>query len=249
MREHKGGIDPAWEYWTPSDPEIAELFGECDHDNSDFSRLDWDREDRSDRKASTGWRFGRGDPNSGFFREAPERKKVVRETKPKKERERHQYACWRCGQSLEPGRWGRWCSDECKRKGKPRLQPCHQCGEKYFRRRRHRCLNRLRQKFCSRSCHRVWMSECKKQSLADRPCKQCGVRFSPKETSIIYCSRPCVYAAQIKPLTQYRSGCPECGKPLVKTRYGGQPQIYCSKQCKCRASNRHSRERKRMVRS
>lgn len=70
-------IDEKWEYWQP-DEEIAELLGVNNEAEATVASLciDWDA---VSKKTSSGFRFGRGNPDNFFCRLAPDKWTRVRE--------------------------------------------------------------------------------------------------------------------------------------------------------------------------
>lgn len=98
-------FNPAWEYWIPSNPEIAELLFE----SAKLKRFDGIFTDRGD--TVPGFGFGYGNPNSRLTRLAPE--KAIRG--PQKERKK--LVCLNCNQTFIPmkSKPRIYCSNYCYR--------------------------------------------------------------------------------------------------------------------------------------
>lgn len=144
------GIDPAWEYFTP-DPEIDEIVHGPSRACSGFERMtEYEDNAATGRREAAGVRFGRGNPNGGFFKLGPE----------KRDRKTVSFAgkkCPGCDMLFFPvSRWQVYCNRECyanrprARKFRPRSdgsrlrEHCHKW--KIIRRwRRRPKLRRLRE--------------------------------------------------------------------------------------------------------
>ncbi len=88
-------IDPRWEYWMPSDPEVAEILDEA-RVLVGFEGL---RDYRLDNDRWFGFRFGHGNPNYSHTHLAPPRRDGY--TIPK---EKRSIRCKYCGALFEPKR-------------------------------------------------------------------------------------------------------------------------------------------------
>lgn len=108
-------IDPAWEYWTPADPEVAELLADAAglRGESPLSRLDLPRGDFGSRRAAAamaGLRYGRrpADIDRGYFT-------LGRETAPARDDNAATVGvCRHCGDGFRlRRRTQRYCSGAC----------------------------------------------------------------------------------------------------------------------------------------
>ena len=140
-------IDPAWEYWTPADPEVAELLEEAGRVSDPLDRVRAEGFRTAKRGGLEGLRFGRGNPD--------------RWSPPADARERRRRGrCWlpssrpcvACGLPFTPVRSRRrYCGRGCghKAKGGKRLLPlsvaCAGCGGRFTPR-------LSASKYCSRAC-------------------------------------------------------------------------------------------------
>ena len=194
-------LSEAWEYWEPN-PEVAELFAMTGA-ISGFAVLGIELEDGY--VENSGFRFGCGNPNSCFFRLAPERPTGEREPiKPK--------SCEGCERSFVPRRPDRvYCSSECYHANSlHRLSPisCDFCGYVFHPRDRD-------SRFCSLGCVNDWQraeSAARTVTMPPRdPCTigrprtlpdmllcaldGCPKLFRPNESGQRFCSLRCYRAS------------------------------------------------------
>lgn len=135
-------FDPAWEYWTPSDPEVAEILAEAAKLDG-FGRLGVEERRSLRSGALTGVRFGRGNPDFFVARFGPPRPERTRETVQRRK-------CPGCERVWQPDRNSRlYCSLDCRPYpgSKRKLEPvnCKGCSKKIWR-------THQRQKYCSLQC-------------------------------------------------------------------------------------------------
>lgn len=119
-------ISEAWEYYVPDD-EVEELLAQ--------SRVLDSMEALADDRASfKGWnsglRYGRGNPNTCYFKLAREKlsKRFLRESTPLRE-------CAKCGEQFTPDRKARKYCPGCAKTGRPKELPlsaqCKECSKEF----------------------------------------------------------------------------------------------------------------------
>jgi predicted nucleic acid-binding Zn ribbon protein len=140
-------IDPAWEYWTPEDPEIAEIIAKSAKGSSGFDLLGVEEWRSNKAGALIGLRFGKGNPDKFNGRLAPSRPITQRAES------RCQFVrCPVCSRGFKQYRADRvYCSNRCsltetaqRRRVRPSATKCS-CGEGFE-------PLYTDQRFCSRQC-------------------------------------------------------------------------------------------------
>jgi hypothetical protein len=121
-------FDPAWEYWTPNDPEVAEILGRVatgyDAFGSEFRTED-------DRGRASGIRFGRGNPDNFNGRLAPVKRSVDDKELPPLT------MCRGCAHLFRPNRPGQqFCDRTClPAAAEPVVRVCGLCRIEYLTKR------------------------------------------------------------------------------------------------------------------
>lgn len=119
------------------------------------------------------------------------------------------------------GRPRKYCSDECRRLGKPRT--CSECGKMY---------RGEGKKYCSREC----TAAAKHAKGKPRSCRACGKSFIPVRGAVsVYCSEAC------KP--KQPEACAHCGGPMPPFPGGHRPMVYCGTVCKHASLRDRAREK------
>jgi hypothetical protein len=140
-------LDPAWEYWTPADPEVAELLAEAAGPRHPWDALGVEPYRLERGGGLAGVRFGAGSPDRWEPREGrgPAARGPDRPALPDRR------ACAGCGGWFRPARASRrYCSRACvPRPGAARALPaaaaCAGCGKGFAPR-------AAAARFCSRRC-------------------------------------------------------------------------------------------------
>lgn len=161
---------------------------------------------------------------------------------------KHVLVCAQCGQEFRAGRKSqKYCSHACayaaRRTVTGQQRTCEFCGKPFVTRRRG-------QKLCSTECEK------KRRQRRPRICKNCGIEFVPKRAdAVTFCSRDCAFDYRAKLAEERRrlleeerrkqriKTCKHCGKEFE----GVAQQVYCSAECRYRASYVPARERNEFV--
>ncbi|MCM1222284.1 MAG: IS66 family insertion sequence element accessory protein TnpB [Lachnospiraceae bacterium] len=150
--------------------------------------------------------------------------------------------CPECGAKVDqnecrPGRWKRFCSDECRKKyhrkkvQEQRLQRakkkqiCPNCGKEFEA----EWGQGKQRRFCSDSCRIEWWEEYRKANPQEKreECAFCGGPLEGKGYGRMYCSRFCYLLAMDQ--THVETVCEWCGESFTDT--SGQGRRYCSRAC------------------
>lgn len=150
--------------------------------------------------------------------------------------------CPECGDKVEqtegPGRWRRFCSDQCRvnyhqrkiaeqraQREHPK-QICPNCGKEY----EPQWAGGTR-RFCSDECRIEWWREYHKANPPEderaKECAMCGAPLTSKHRGGKYCSRFCYLLAVERGHSE--ETCEWCGEKFLDS--SGQGRRYCSRRC------------------